>query len=210
METPSVLRRDVAAMDESSEWQQPADTMWERAGESGAKVWFLVSASRPLVITFLSILMYVLLVGMAVAGPTGFEQLLAGSSVDSVFGSVIIAVVTSVTLVLTVAQLVLSAQIDELGQHHESMEGEVSFRKHVADMAEIDVSPVEPNKFLQTLLIMVEDRARLIVDDVREQGDEEALAELLDSWTTSPRRATRRWRNSKTPSSARSGCSSRS
>lgn len=166
-------------MGESSELDQPADTMWERAGESAAKVWFLVSAPRSLVILVISFATYALLVGMGVLGPSGFEQLFQGDSIDSVFGSVIIAVVTSVTLVLTVAQLVLSEQIDELGQHRDRMDGEVEFREHVEDMADIDVSPVEPHKFLQTLLVMVEDRANAIAEDVREQCDEEELSTLL-------------------------------
>ena len=87
----------------------PADTMRERVGASKLQMWVLVDGRRWAVTTLVVAATFVLLLlAFEVLGPSDFGKLTATDAVGSTFTSIIIAVVTSVTLVLTVAQLVLS------------------------------------------------------------------------------------------------------
>lgn len=167
-------------MAESKSRTQPADTMWERAGESRLKIWILIDANRALVTGGILVATYLILVVMHIIGPTTLEDLFLSNALGTVFGSVIIAVITSVTLVLTVAQLVLSEQLDDLGRHEERMEGEIEFRERIEEMGDVDVTPAQPSRFLQTLVTLTEERAEEIADTIRESGNDEELAEIVE------------------------------
>jgi len=130
----------------------PADTMWERAGERELKIKFLVGYDRLVVTAVLSVGAFALLVGLAAAGPVDVEPLLSGDAVGAAFGSAIIAVITSVTLVLSVSQFVLSGQLAELEELRDRMEAEVEFRHRTEELSAADVAPVQPNRFFRTLL----------------------------------------------------------
>lgn len=157
----------------------PPNTVWERADESSLRVRFLVSLNRWIVVAAFSLLGFLLLVALAVVGPNSVEPMVSGNAISSVFGSIIIAVVTSVTLVLTVAQLVLSEQIEELKDQQEILQGEVDFRQEVEELRGIGVSPVKPNEFFRLLLAMVETRAERIADAVEEAGRGEEFTAVL-------------------------------
>lgn len=159
-------------MSESDSVETPANTMWERAEESEWKIWFLVTANRRIVTATITVGTFLLLLLLAAFGTSGVEKIVEGDAVGTVFGSVIIAIVTSVTLVLTVAQLVLSEQIDELAQHQSRMEGEIEFRERIEELSDASVAPSEPAEFLQLLVGVVERRAERIESAVREGGSE--------------------------------------
>jgi hypothetical protein len=95
-------------MAEDDGFDAPADTMRERVGASKLQMWVLVDGRRWAVTTLVVAATFVLLLAFEVLGPSDFGKLTATDAVGSTFTSIIIAVVTSVTLVLTVAQLVLS------------------------------------------------------------------------------------------------------
>ena len=166
-------------MSESDSLDIPPNTVWERADESPLRVRFLISLNRWIVVALFSLLGYLLLVALAVVGPSTVDPMVSGGALGSVFGSIIIAVVTSVTLVLTVAQLVLSEQIEELKDQEENLRGEIDFREEVEELRGIGVSPVKPNEFFRLLLAMVEDRAERLADAVEEGGRTEEFREIL-------------------------------
>jgi hypothetical protein len=114
---------------------RPADTMRERAGESRLKLWFLLSANRWLVTGLSSMLAYATLVACFVFGPSSAQRLVTTSGVASLFGSVVIALVTSITLVLSISQFVLTGEIGPLGDQEERMADETTFRTEVEDTA---------------------------------------------------------------------------
>lgn len=156
----------------------PPDTVWERADESPLRVRFLVSLNRWVVVALFSLLGFLLLVALAVVGPETVAPMVSGNAMSSVFGSIIIAVVTSVTLVLTVAQLVLSEQIEELKDQQEILQGEVDFRQEVEELRGIGVSPVKPNEFFRLLLAMVAARAERIADALEDAGRSDEFPEV--------------------------------
>ena len=155
----------------------PADTMWERAGESSLKIKFLVGIDRWVVTGVLSLGAFAVLAVLGAVGPLTVDRLLSGNAVGAVFGSVIIALITSVTLVLTVSQFVLSGQLAELEELRDRMEAEIEFRQQAEEMSDVDVVPVQPAQFFRNLLGVVGDRAGKL--DAEVQSDDDELAALL-------------------------------
>ena len=166
-------------MSESDSLDIPPNKVWDRADESPLRVRFLISLNRWIVVALFSLLGYLMLVALAVAGPSSVDPIVSGGALASVFSSIIIAVVTSVTLVLTVAQLVLSEQIEELKDQEENLQGEIDFREEVEELRGIGVSPVKPNEFFRLLLAMVEDRARRLADAIEDDGRTEEFGEIV-------------------------------
>lgn len=171
-------------MSQSDELTQPADTMRERTGESGVKMWFLITASRWIVTGVLLLAMFSLVVLFNVVGPTNVQAVLGSQSVGNVFGSVIIAVVTGVSLILAIAQLVLSEQMGPLGEKRDEMRDQIEFRDSVERRIDDDVSPAAPSAFLRTLIGAVSSQARTLRDVVEDNDtdvDTYALVEYADS-----------------------------
>lgn len=160
----------------------PADTMWERAGESELKIRFLVAMNRWFVTAVLSLSGFGILVVLGRFGPLTTDRVLSGTGVVSVFGSAIIAVVTSVTLVLSVSQFVLSGQLSGMFDLRRQMDSEEEFRDIIEGYADVEVTPVQPSGFFSLLLRLVEDRAAELDAIVAEtDGEHSAVRTYTDS-----------------------------
>ncbi|WP_256686028.1 hypothetical protein [Halococcus qingdaonensis] len=151
---------------------RPADTMRERVGESRAKIWFLITANRWFVTGIFLLLAYVTLVVLHVFGPSSVRKLVTTSAVTSLFSSVIIALITSITLVLSISQFVLSEEIDTLGTQREQMRNVTEFRTDVEERTGIAAAPAEPSRFLRTLIESADQRARRLKEAVTEGNDD--------------------------------------
>ena len=159
---------------------RPADTMRERVGEARVKIWFLISANRWLVTGVILASTYILLLVAHLFGPSTPQKLAITSGVASLFGSTVIAIVTTVTLVLSISQLVLAEEIGPLGQQRERMTNETEFRQEVEEAAGIGVSPAEPSRFLRTLIETADTRARTLNDAVTGSDDSDQLEEVAE------------------------------
>jgi hypothetical protein len=156
--------------------------MRERTNESTVKVWFLVTANRWIVTGLLSVAMLAIFVGLHFLGPTNLRGVLGASSVGNVFGSVIIAVVTGVSLILAIAQLVLSEQMGPLGEKQAEMRDQIEFRSEVEDRIDAGVGPATPSAFLSALIEGVDRQARALEESLSDaDGDVEELREYVDS-----------------------------
>ena len=169
------------SMDESDNSQsitRPEDTMRERVGESRLKIWFLISANRWFVtVVFMAIALVPLLL-LGIFGPSSVRKLITTDGTISLFGSVVIALVTSITLVLSIAQFVLSQEIGPLGEQRERMSNETEFRTEVEDITSITVSPAEPSRFLRTLIEAADQRTRHLKDTVSSSQNSDELEEI--------------------------------
>lgn len=173
-------------MSQPDELTQPADTMQERTGESEVRMWFLITANRWIVTGILSLTMFGLVVLFNVVGPTNVQRILGSQEVGNVFGSVIIAIVTGVSLILAIAQLVLSEQMGPLGEKRNEMRNQIEFRDNVEKQIDADVSPAAPSAFLRALIGAVSSQARTLKDVVEENDndtdvDTYALVEYAES-----------------------------
>ncbi|ADJ14662.1 hypothetical protein [Halalkalicoccus jeotgali] len=167
-------------MSDSDDLVPPADTMRERTDESTLKIWFLVTANRWLVTGLLSLSMVAIFVGLYFLGPTNLPGVMGASSVGNVFGSVIIAVVTGVSLILAIAQLVLSEQMGPLGEKQAEMRDQIEFRGEVEDRIDAAVGPATPSAFLSALIEAVDRQARALRESVADD-DVTELYEYADS-----------------------------
>ena len=167
-------------MSDSDTITRPADTMRERVGETRLKIWFLISANRWLVTGVILATAYVVLILVHVLGPSSPEKLVTTSGIESLFGSMVIAIVTSVTLVLSISQFVLAGEIGPLGEQRDRMSNETEFREEVEETAGIGVSPAEPSRFLRTLIETADMRARALGDAVAESARSEHLREISE------------------------------
>lgn len=163
---------------DSESVSRPADTMRERVGESRLKIWFLITANRWFVTVVFLLLAYVPLLLLHIFGPSSIRKLVTTTGATSLFGSVVIALVTSITLVLSIAQFVLSQEIGPLGVQRERMSNETEFRREVEDTAGMNVAPAEPSRFLQTLIETADERTRTLRDTVTEGPNADELQEI--------------------------------
>nr|WP_276239354.1 hypothetical protein [Halobaculum sp. DT55] len=156
--------------------------MRERAGTSRLKLRILVDADRRVVAAGFLAVVFVLLVATGVVVPDAATLLSDGDPIETAFQPLLGGIITGVTLVLTLNQLVLSQELGAVGDQRERMEGATEFRRDVADTLGREVTPPEPSAFLRELVIAAGQRA----DDVEEAlADDEDLADdaerLVDS-----------------------------
>jgi len=158
------------------------DTMAGRIDQSRAKIWILMDGDRWVVAGGLFAGVYLALVGIGVASPASLEShIVAADPLDSLFQAYVSAIITGVTLVVTLNQLVLSQELGPLGDQRERMDGAMGFVEDVEDALEAEVTPAEPSSFFEVLLDGVRDRAHRLRDVVGDTGDA-ALESRVDEY----------------------------
>ncbi len=166
-------------MERVDELSQPEETMRERVGDSRLRHWILITGNRWVVTGLLLVGSYLLLLVFYAIGPTVARKLTTGSTVSSAFSSMIIATVTSVTLVLTIGQLVLSQEIGPLGEQRQRMNRATEFREKIEESSEIGAVPADPSRFFQTLIDLVERRTRTLNEAVTEDATAEETEDIV-------------------------------
>lgn len=157
------------------------ETMEERSGEGRFKRWVLLEANRWTIIALLASTLFVSLLVLAIASPAPIGDLLRNESpVDTAFQGLISGVITGVTLVLTINQLVLSQELGPLGNQRERMQGAIDFRQDVEDITELAVSPTEPPVFFRALVEATKRKASAFRDTIGDDIDQEAREDIDD------------------------------
>jgi len=148
-----------------------ADTMRERAGENRAKLWLLLRANRLVVAGVLTLAVFVAFVAAAAAfSPALAEKVGASDPIETLFASMITAIVTGATLVVTIGQLVLTQENGPLGDQQERMDDTLAVRDSVSALTG-EPAPTDPAAFLDALLAAATGRARALRESVRERAD---------------------------------------
>jgi len=164
------------------------DTMRERVGASSWKLAVLVGADRWLLALALAGAVFASVVGVAVVHPVDSLALLrSGDPVETLFQAFVGAIVTGVTLVLTLNQLVLSQELGAVGDQRERMAGAMSFREDVEDVLGMAAAPPEPSGFLRALVETSAARADDLVAAVGEGDVDDDVVETVESYATSVR-----------------------
>jgi ABC-type multidrug transport system fused ATPase/permease subunit len=174
---------EADAADAESE-TDTADTMRERAGENRVKLWLLLRANRLVVAGVLTVAVFVAFVAVAVVlSPSLAEKVGASDPIETLFASMITAIVTGATLVVTIGQLVLTQENGPLGDQQDRMDGTLAVRESVADLTGAP-TPTDPAAFLDAILGAAAERARDLRDSVSDQGgdgsDRDALRDDVD------------------------------
>lgn len=168
-----------------SESDQPSDTMRERVEGNRLKRWLLLKANRLLVSTLLVGAVFAVLVVLGTLDPTPLRAAMANSDpVETTFQGLLTAIITGVTLVVTLNQLVLSQELGAVGDQRNRMAEAMQFRQDVEDMIDAPVSPPEPPAFLRALIDSTGAGAEAVVDAVKGSDDEllrDRTTEFADS-----------------------------
>ena len=144
------------------------NTMRERAGESRLKIWLLLGANRLQVTAVLALAVFVLFVVLVTILPPALQpQLRSGDTIETMFSAMLGAIITGVTLVVTIGQLVLSQENGPLGEQRGRMEDSMDFRDYTEELIGAP-SPADPSAFLRNLADVAEERANAVRDGLSE------------------------------------------
>jgi len=147
--------------------------MRERAPESRWKLWVLLGADRRVLTGLTLVVVFLVLVGLSQIAGTDLRTAMSGSDpVETLFQALVTAIITGVTLVVTLTQLVLSQELGAVGDQRERMEGAMSFRRTVESVIESDVSPPDPASFLQSIVEAVGTQASALADAADGNSDD--------------------------------------
>lgn len=165
------------------ETPQPQDTMRGRAETSSRKLWLLMEADRKIVATGLLGLVLISLVALGSLDPTSFHQsLLTADPIGTLFQGLVTAIITGVTLVVGLNQLVLSQELGPIGDQRGRMDAAMQFIQDAESILDINKSPAEPAAFLKALLQAIRSDARAVQDALDLDGDDmEPVRDYLDS-----------------------------
>ena len=169
-----------------TEADQPRDTMRERATTDSRLLYLLLGADRWAVSGLLSAALFASLVAAGLAHPTPAGTLLTrGDPVETLFQALTTGIITAVTLVLTLSQLVLSQELGAAGDQRERMTGALSFREDAADAIGTPISPAEPSAFLRSLVRATGEQASAVEETLDPEGLGADLTDLLGTYLDS-------------------------
>jgi hypothetical protein len=106
-----------------------------------------------------------------------------GGPAKTIFRTYTSALITGVTVVVTISQLVLSQETGPLGDQRNRMSGALDFREDVEEFLNT-TSPPEPQEFLRLLVETAKDRAEHL-DDLADIPDDGDLREDFDQFVGS-------------------------
>ncbi|GAB7019330.1 hypothetical protein [Halostagnicola bangensis] len=167
----------------SDEQVSTQDTMRERADESRLKLWLLVGANRLLVTAVLSGTFFVLFMLGALVDPTLSDLLEDRGVIESLFSSMVGALITGVTLVVTISQLIVSQENGPLGEQRTRMSETMDFRDYIKELVG-KPAPADPSTFLREIVGATQTRAEDVRESVQSTNDPELqdeVGELVDS-----------------------------
>ncbi|MGQ3328165.1 hypothetical protein [Halorubrum sp. FL23] len=148
-----------------------ADTMRERADESRLKLWLLVRANRLVVAGVLTVVVFLAFVAVAAAfSPSLAGKVGASDPIETLFASMITAIVTGATLVVTIGQLVLTQENGPLGDQRQRMDDTLAVRDDIAALTGAP-APTNPAAFLDAILGAASGCARDLRESVRSRGN---------------------------------------
>lgn len=93
-----------------------------------------------------------------------FEAMVASDHISTLFQALVGAILTGVTLVVTISQLVLSQELGPVGDQRQRMEGAIDFRSRVEEELGVPAAPPEPSAFLRAMAETVDMRADRLRD----------------------------------------------
>ncbi|WP_435177613.1 hypothetical protein [Halorussus sp. AFM4] len=161
--------------------------MRERADESRVKLWLLLGASRLQVTAVLSLGVFAAFVAAVTLLPQPVvPQLRTGDTIETMFSTMIGAIITGTTLVVTIGQLVLSQENGPLGEQRTRMQNSMDFRDFAEELIG-SPSPADPSAFLRELVGVARDRAEALRERTAENDDDELrqeVEEFTDSLTS--------------------------
>ena len=151
--------------------------MRERIGNRRARLslYVLLNVNRRLLTAVLTVGLFVAFMLLGTYAVPTFRQYMIGyGPTRYVFQAYVGAIITGVTLVVTISPVVLSQEFGSLGEQREKMGGSMGFRADVEDIFDA-ASPPEPNDFLRALVENTSEKAEILEDAVEGNEDDDIL-----------------------------------
>lgn len=159
-----------------------ANTMRKRAGESQVKNWVLLGGNRLQVTAVLAVAVFAVFVtGVTVLPKPVLPQLQSGDTIETMFSTMIGAIITGTTLVITIGQLVIAQENGPLDEQRDRMENTMDVRDSVEELTGTH-SPADPSTFLGELIGVAEQRAKALRDGISDNENDQ-LREEVDKFT---------------------------
>ena len=160
------------------------NTMRARAGESHVKLRVLLGANRLLITAVLSVAIFVgfILLGVTLSPPFRV-RVVQGDVLGTMFSTMTSALITGVTLVVSINQLVIAQEIGPLGDQHSRMSNTLDFRQYASEIIGT-TTPADPSAFLGTIVEASEDRAERLQAAV-EGNDNDQFVDEIDEFVGS-------------------------
>ena len=148
-----------------------------RISAGPVRTWVLLDAERRTLVVLLLVAVYVALVAVVAAWPNPVRPILATyDPVPPLFQALATGVITAVTLVVTINQLVLSQELGAIGDQRGRMQESMQFRRDVEERTEPAVAPPTPAAFLQELV----EASCAAAERLADEADQEVDAEFRD------------------------------
>jgi hypothetical protein len=139
----------------------------------GLRGWLLLDLNRWVLTAAVLGGLFVAVVALGTLDPVPLREAVSGSDpVETLFQALVTAIVTGVTLVVTINQLVLSQELGAVGDQRERMEGATSFRADAAAAMDEPTAPADPAAFLRALVEAAGDRADALAASVGPATDD--------------------------------------
>ena len=156
------------------------ESMVERMGESRVRFWFLLDGDRWVITSLLTVSLFVILVIFGTIGPSSFRTVMSSTNqVGIAFQAFIASLITGVTLVVTIGQLVLSDELGSLKTKREQMDETINFRYDV-DSIFGTIGPPDPETFLRNLIQKSKERAETLEEDLTENSNNELREQVTE------------------------------
>lgn len=140
-------------------------------GNGRLRSWLLLTANRAVIAALLTGGLFVVLVVAGAVNTTPLRVLIRqGTHVERLFQSFVMSLVTGITLVVTLTQLVLSRELGPLGEQRDRMAGAVDFRQDIEELSG-SVAPPDPASFMRTFMQLCEARASTLAERVADNDD---------------------------------------
>lgn len=170
--------------DEDQHATKPSDRMRGRVSGGRLKLWVLLEADRWAVSAGTLVIIFAALVVGGAIDPSPLRNLMSSKDpVETALQPFVGAIITGVTLVVTINQLVLSQELGAVGDQRERMAEAMDFRGDVANALGVSASPPDPATFLRALVddtVAVADELADAADDAPESA-REGIGELVDA-----------------------------
>lgn len=161
-----------------------ANTMRERTNESRIKLWVTLNGNRLLVTGLLAAGFLIGFVGVGSLFVPNFESTLRSDDmVFYLFSTMIGAIITGTTLVVTITQLVISQENGPLGDQHTRMSDTMDFREYTEEMIG-SPSPADPSMFLSEIVGASKRHAKRLRESIA-GNDDDRLRAKVDDYTES-------------------------
>jgi len=154
--------------DEGS-YTQSADSLRGRADENRIKLWVFFEADRRVLATAGAVVFFFALLAVGTVTPNVTGVIRSGDPIETAFQAYIGAIITGVTLIVTLNQLVLSQKFGTLDQHYDRFDETMDVRDRVAEHTGAPVSPSDPAELLRALVQASVEDADALQDAVEKE-----------------------------------------